>query len=45
MPPVAQVAEVGRQRGRVHRHQGVDRVAGREDVGAGEVDLKAGDAG
>ena len=29
---VAQVAEVRRQRGRVHRHERVDRVAGRVDV-------------
>ena len=42
---VAEVAEVGRQRGRVHRHQAVDRVARRVDVGAGELDLKARDAG
>ena len=41
----AQVAEVRRQRRRVHRHQGVDRVAGRVDVVAGEMDLETADAG
>ena len=41
----AEVAEVRGQGGRVHRHEGVDRVAGRVDVFAGEVDLETGDAG
>ena len=41
----AEVAEVRGQRGRVHRHERVDRVAGRVDVRAREVDLETGDAG
>ena len=40
-----QVAQVRLQRGRVHRHEHVGRVAGREDVVVGEVELEAGDAG
>ena len=39
-----QVAQVRPQRGRVHRHEHVGRVAGREDVVVGEVELEAGDA-
>ena len=37
-------AEVGLQRRRVHRHQDVRRVARREDVARGEVDLERRDA-
>ena len=42
---LGQVAEVGLQRGRVHRDQHVGGVAGREDVVVGEVDLERRDAG
>ena len=45
MPPVPQVGEVGRQRGRVHRHQRVDRVARRVDVLAGKMNLETAHAG
>ena len=45
MPPVRRSRDVRHQRGRVHRHQRVDRVAGRVDVLAGEMDLETGDAG
>jgi hypothetical protein len=44
MPPVDDRADVRAQRRRVHRDQRVDRVAGRENVGRGEMDLEAGDA-
>jgi hypothetical protein len=37
------VADVGLERRRVHRDQHVRRVAGREDVVVGEVQLEAGD--
>ena len=40
-----QVAQVRLQRGRVHRHQHVRRVAGSEDVEVGEVHLEAGHPG
>ena len=40
----AQVGEVGHQRGRVHRHQRVDRVAGRVNVLARKMDLESADA-
>ena len=42
---LGQVAEVGAQRGRVHRDQHVGGVARREDVVVGEVDLERRDAG
>jgi hypothetical protein len=38
-------ADVGDQRGGVHRHQHVRVVARREDVARGEVDLERGHAG
>ena len=41
---LGQVAEVGLQCRRVHRHQHVRRVARRQDVVVGEVELEAGDA-
>ena len=41
---LGQVAQVRLQRRRVHRHEHVGRVAGREDVVVGEVELEAGDA-
>ena len=41
---LGQVLHVRAQRGRVHRHEHVRRVAGREDVVVGEVELEAGDA-
>jgi hypothetical protein len=34
------VADIGLEAGRVHRHQGVDPVAGRVDVAGGEADLE-----
>ena len=40
-----EVAEVGLERRRVHRHQHVGRVAGGVDVVVGDADLEAGDAG
>ena len=40
-----QVGDVRLQRGRVHRDEDVRRVARREDVVVGEVELEAGDAG
>ena len=42
---LAEVGEVRLQRRRVHRHEHVGLVAGREDVVIGEVDLEAGHAG
>ena len=42
---LGQVAQVRPQRRRVHRHEHVGRVAGREDVVVGEVELEARDAG
>ena len=36
------VADVGLEPGGIHRHQGVDRIAGGVDIGAGELHLKAG---
>ena len=42
---LGQVADVCLQRRRVHRDEHVRRVAGREDVVVGEVELEAGDAG
>ena len=42
---LGQVAEVGAQRGRVHRDQHVGGVARGEDVVVGEVDLERRDAG
>jgi len=42
---VLEVGEVRLQRRGVHDDEGVDRIAGRVDVMAGEVKLKAGDAG
>ncbi len=41
----AQVGNVRGERGGVHRHEGVDLIAGREDIGAGKMDLKTADAG
>jgi hypothetical protein len=38
------IVDVRLEGGRVHRHEGVDHVPGRVDVGAREVDLEAGDA-
>ena len=43
--PLRQVLHVRLQRRRVHGHEHVGRVAGREDVVVGEVDLEARDAG
>jgi hypothetical protein len=40
--PARQVGEVGLERGRVHRHQDIRRVAGGQDVMVGEVELEAG---
>ena len=45
MPPPLDALDVRPQGGRIHRHQRVDLVAGREDVGAGEVDLETRHAG
>ena len=45
MPPGSRSREVGDQRGGIHRHQGVQPVAGREDLLRREVDLKTADAG
>ena len=45
MPFASQVADVDLERRGVHRDQHVGRVAGREDVAAGEVELEAADAG
>ena len=42
--PFGRLAQVRLQRRRVHGHEHVRRVAGREDVVVGEVDLEAGDA-
>ena len=38
--PGAQLGEVGRERRRVHRHEHVGRVAGRDDVVVGDVHLE-----
>ena len=45
MPFGAQVADVDLERRRIHGDQHVEVVARREDLAAGEVQLKAGDAG
>ena len=45
VPPLGRSLQVRPQRGRVHRHEHVGRVARREDVVVGEVELEAGDAG
>jgi hypothetical protein len=42
--PARQVAEVGLESGRVHRHQDIRRVARGQDVVVGEVELEAGHA-
>src|SRR5207245_1825890 len=39
-----EIADVGLQRRRVHRHQHAGRIAGREDVVVGDVDLEGRDA-
>ena len=44
VPPLRQVGDVRLQRRRVHRDEDVRRVARREDVVVGEVELEAGDA-
>ena len=40
-----ELGQVGLERSRIHRHQDVRRVARRQDVARGEVDLERGDAG
>ena len=45
VPPFGRSLMFVLQRGRVHRHEHVRRVARREDVVGGEVELEAGDAG
>ena len=43
--PLGSSPEVGLEGGRVHGHEHVGRVAGRQDVVVGEVDLEGRDAG
>ena len=44
-PPRGQVADVGLERGGVHRDEDVGTVAGGEDVEVGDLDLERRDAG
>ena len=45
VPPGSSLSQLGVQRGRVHGHQHVRRVARRGDVVVGDVDLEGRDAG
>ena len=40
-----QIADIGLEGGRIHRHENVGLVTGRVDLTRGEADLEAGDAG